>query len=260
MKTYQAIAELYDDEYAELDMLHRDVGFYLDQLPRRKQSILSLACGTGRDAIPLAQAHHNVVGVDLFEDMLAIARHKQSVCGIDDKQLRFVKQDLLKLKLNRSFDHAVCLFNGLLVFTTLPEQDRVLQNIRRHLKPGGTLWFDVFNPESARVFVDREEAIQPEVFFSRSLGTTVVRTTTLWRDKVRPHVRHTQFNYSWHEASGRKRASRVHFEVTWFMPREMVMLLERNGFEMISLWGDYDGSAITVDSPRVIAWARKKGR
>jgi SAM-dependent methyltransferase len=257
-KTYQAIAEFYDDEYEQLGMLQRDVPFYLNLLPKRPARVLALACGTGRDAIPLAQAGHHVVGVDLFDDMLAVARHKQKVTGIDAKRLRFVQQNLLTLDLNETFDHAACLFNGFIVFITLADQDRVLQNIAKHLRSKGTLVIDVFNPDNARIHSLREEDVQPETFFSRALGATVMRTMTLWRDASLPQVRHARFNYTWHDAQGRRKKRAVEFTNTWIMPREMVMLLERNGYTVTDLWGDYDRSPVSVHSPRLIVRARVK--
>lgn len=43
------------------------------------QTIADLGCGTGSLALPLAQQGHEVYGIDLSEDMLAVAqqRHKK---------------------------------------------------------------------------------------------------------------------------------------------------------------------------------------
>src|SRR3954451_711149 len=85
MKRYRAIAEYYDAENARHAMLEHDVPFFLGQLPKtRSQSILELAAGTGRAAIPLAQAGHRVVAVDYADDMLAIARRKRDAVGVTE--------------------------------------------------------------------------------------------------------------------------------------------------------------------------------
>jgi hypothetical protein len=63
-RAYRAIAEYYDAEMASHAMLEQDVPFFLGQLPNRRQSVLELATGTGRVAIPVAQAGHAVVGTD----------------------------------------------------------------------------------------------------------------------------------------------------------------------------------------------------
>src|SRR5207237_10309680 len=81
-RPYRAIAEYYDPEYAHHAMLQQDVPFFLGQLPRRSQSVLELAVGTGRAAIPIAQSGHKVLGVDYDKNMLAIARRKRDAVGL----------------------------------------------------------------------------------------------------------------------------------------------------------------------------------
>src|SRR4051812_6178457 len=104
MKRYKAIAEYYDAEYAGLAMLDQDVPFFLSHLPKRRQSILELAAGTARAAIPIAQAGHRVVAVDYDPDMLAIAKRKRDSVGLPERDLSLLKRDVLKLSLPEKFD------------------------------------------------------------------------------------------------------------------------------------------------------------
>jgi ubiquinone/menaquinone biosynthesis C-methylase UbiE len=86
VKSYRAIAEYYDAENENHAVLREDVPFFLGQLPRRRrQSVLELAAGTARAAIPIAQAGHGVVGVDYAADMLDIARRKRDAVGLTDR-------------------------------------------------------------------------------------------------------------------------------------------------------------------------------
>src|SRR3954466_15085551 len=98
MKRYKALAEYYDAEYAELAMLREDVPFFLGQLPRRRpQSVLELAVGTGRAAIPIAQAGHRVVGVDYAADLLDIAKRKCETAGLTKANLDLRMGDIRRL-------------------------------------------------------------------------------------------------------------------------------------------------------------------
>jgi ubiquinone/menaquinone biosynthesis C-methylase UbiE len=126
MKRYKAIAEYFDSEYANLEMLKHDVPFFLGQLPRKKQTVLELAVGTARAAIPIAQAGHRAVGVDYARDLLAIAERKRRAVGLKDRELSLLYGDVRKLDLGRRFDWVIILFNTFLAFPTLKEQDRVL--------------------------------------------------------------------------------------------------------------------------------------
>src|SRR3954470_5751581 len=119
MRSYRAIAEYYDAEDEQLDILAHDVPFFLDHLPRRRRlSVLELAVGTARAAIPIAQAGHRVVGVDYDAQMIAIAKRKRDSVGIPEKNLKLLRQDALRLKLGEKFDWICIFFNTLVNFTT----------------------------------------------------------------------------------------------------------------------------------------------
>ena len=264
MPAYRAIAAYYDAENADVPLLHQDVPFFLDHLRRRKRlDVLELCVGTGRAAIPIAQAGHRVVGVDVDADLLAIAGRKRDGVRLTDRQLDLRVGDALDLDLDRRFDWACVFFNTLLVFTTLAEQDQLLGTVvGRHLKPGGRLWLDIFNPDLGLLSNPALTDLQPHAFHVPELGRTVTSTTDIRVDAAAQTQRVT-FNYTWFDAAGRRRRERTRFTLTWLFPRELRLLLERNGFRIEHLYGNYDGSPVTSGSPRLIACctvARPGGR
>lgn len=250
-KRYQAIAEYYDAEYSDRKMLEQDVPFFLKQLPKRKQTILELAVGTGRAAIPLAQAGHRVVGVDYAGDMLDIARRKRDALGLSDRELELVRRDALKLSLNRKFDWVCLFFNMFLAFTTLKEQDRLLRVVRTHLRPDGRFWLDIFLPDLSLIPNPSLEERDPHTFFVPRFGRTVAMTTSLRR--VDTQVSRVTFHYTWFDEFGRQRREKTEFEMTYIFPRELQALVERNGLRIERTWGNYDGSPVRATSPRIIA-------
>ena len=254
MKHYRAIAEYYDAENANHPVLEQDVPFFLGQLPKRRQSILELAVGTGRAAIPLAQAGHRVVGVDYAADMLAIARRKREAVGLTERQLSLVRGDLLKpgLDLRSRFDWVCIFFNSFNGFATLEQQDRVLSFARRHLKPRGRFWIDVFQPDLTVLAKPVSRAMDPTLFHVPSLNRTVMKTTDI-RQSPEAQIQHVTFHYAWIDERGVTRRQRTEFDGTYVFPRELRILLERNGLRIEHLWGDYDGSPIGANSPRMIA-------
>lgn len=251
-KRYRAIAEYYDAECEAIPWLQHDVPFLLKHLPGKSVDVLELACGTGRVAIPLAQAGHRVVGVDYASDMLAIAKRKRDASGLSEKQLKLVEQDVLNLDLKQKFDFVAILFNGFLAFATLAEQDRLLQKIRAHLKPRGKFWLDIFQPNLAILATYRSRNHAPTIFHVPSLNRTVFLVVDVERDPAK-QLQLITFRYKWFDEKGRERKAQTKFTLTFIMPRELQLLLERNGFETEQLWGDYDGSELDADSPRMIA-------
>jgi ubiquinone/menaquinone biosynthesis C-methylase UbiE len=255
MPRYKAIAAYYDAENEHHSMLEQDVPFFLDHLPRRrKQRVLELAAGTGRAAIPIAQAGHTVVGVDYDPAMLAIARRKRDVVGLSERQLSLVRADILKLNLRQRFDWACILFNTFLVFTTIAQQDAALQVVHRHLKPRGRLWIDIFQPNLALLAREQSVGYDPVLFHVPELDRTVLRSTDVRRDPA-AQVQQITFNYRWYDDRGQERREKIEFALTFIFPRELQLLLERNGFRLDRVYGNYDGSALNADSPRMIAVA-----
>jgi ubiquinone/menaquinone biosynthesis C-methylase UbiE len=254
-KRYRAIADYYDAENERLAWLQHDVPFFLRQLAKTPQDVLELATGTARAAIPIAQAGHRVVGVDYAEEMLEIARRKRDAVGLGERELSLLHSDVMKLNLRRKFDWITIFFNTFLGFTTLHEQDAVLQVVRGHLKARGRFWIDIFQPNLAMMANEESRGIDPALFYVPRLNRSVFISVDVKRDPSRQLQRVT-FNYRWFDDRGRERRQKTRFDLTFIFPRELQILLERNGFVIDAIFGDHDGRPLTADSPRIIACCR----
>jgi ubiquinone/menaquinone biosynthesis C-methylase UbiE len=99
--------------------------------------VLDVACGTGaasRAIARVAGADGSVTGVDLGEPTLAVARSFEPEEGA--APIEFLQADATQLPLpDASFDVAICQ-QGLQFF---PDRVAALAEMRRALKPGGTL-------------------------------------------------------------------------------------------------------------------------
>jgi SAM-dependent methyltransferase len=250
-KRYKAIALYYDAEYADLPMLREDVPFFLGQLPAKKQSILELCVGTARAAIPMAAFGHRVAGVDYDDDLLAIARQKRDAAGVSDKRLELICADAKAVELCKKFDWVCVFFNTLLAFPTLDELDQLLATVRRHLKPRGRLWVDIFNPDLTLLSNRKSTGLEPRTFFVPELNRSVFCTTDVEVDQA-AQVQQVTFNYRWFDPAGRTHRERFRFELTWLFPRELQLLMERSGFDVEAMYGNYDASPVTSVSPRII--------
>ncbi|MFE0760282.1 methyltransferase domain-containing protein [Streptomyces smyrnaeus] len=113
-------------------------------------TVLDLGCGTGRDAYVLAQlvgARGQVIGVDMTEEQLAVARRHQ---GWHTERFGYANTDfrhgyIEDLAAAGVRDASVDLVVSNCVLNLSPDKPRVLSEIFRVLKPGGELYFsDVF--------------------------------------------------------------------------------------------------------------------
>ncbi len=251
MKQYRADPEFYDAENESSPMLQHDVPFFLGHLPKRRQRILELAVGTGRAAIPIVQAGHRVVGVDNNRGMLSVARRKRDYLGLAALELDLRQGDVLTLNLRQKFDSICLFFNTMLAFTTTSQQDRLLRTVRGHLKPRGRFWVDIFNPDLVRLAQPRATDIDPTLMLLPADGRSVMRTVDVRRDPVR-QIQRLTYKYVWFDAKGNPRKRKTEFDLAYIFPRELQLLLERNGLRVQKMYGNYDGSAVTGDSPRII--------
>jgi ubiquinone/menaquinone biosynthesis C-methylase UbiE len=99
--------------------------------------VLDVCCGTGASALPAARAVSqggSVLGVDLAERLLKIARAKANAARLTNIELR--RGDMTALGFpDASFDAVVCVFGIFFV----PDMERQVAELSRMLRPGGTL-------------------------------------------------------------------------------------------------------------------------
>src|SRR6476646_11262799 len=81
-----------------------DVPFFRRLAIETGGPVLELGAGTGRVAIPIAEAGIEVVGLDRSRAMLALAERKRRALPAEvRRRLRFVEGDMTDLRLGRRF-------------------------------------------------------------------------------------------------------------------------------------------------------------
>ena len=103
----------------------------LAEIFKGKMRILDIGTGTGFLAIILAELGHEVVGIDISEEMLKVARRKAADKGV---RIDFRIGDAENLPFDdEEFDATICRH----VLWTLPNPERAISEWKRVVKKGG---------------------------------------------------------------------------------------------------------------------------
>ena len=117
--------------------------FVEQELPKTTGQILDLACGAGRLAVMLAQNGYQVSGVDLSEEMLALAEMHAREANL---AIPFMQGNMLDLSELGQYSAVTCFADS---FCYLQDEAQVLQafkEVYQHLENNGKFIFDVITP------------------------------------------------------------------------------------------------------------------
>jgi SAM-dependent methyltransferase len=213
---YDAIASIYDPWSASV---FEDIEFYVEEALASGGPVVELAVGTGRVAVPIAEAGIHVIGVDQSEKMLETARRyarEQNVEALLDLRLADLREPGIDVRVPL----VICPFRSLLHMPDDTEKIRALEAARNLLEPDGRLVFDVFCPSAEDIeethgrWLEREPGI-----LERADWDKAARTLTL---------------------SVKSDGASATMSLHWAGPEEWSQLLERAGFELDALYGWFD--------------------
>ena len=110
------------------------------------QRVLDVGCGSGASALPAALAvgsEGRVIGIDLAENLLALATHKAARLGLEN--VAFRQADMTELDYpDASFDAVVCVFAIFFV----PDMEAQIARLWRLVRPGGRLAVTTWGPDA----------------------------------------------------------------------------------------------------------------
>ncbi|MSQ24038.1 MAG: class I SAM-dependent methyltransferase [Chloroflexi bacterium] len=207
------------------------------------QRVLDIACGYGRHALQLARQGLRVVGLDLSEYFLGVAKERMSK---DGGSAHFVRGDMRILPFGTVFDAAVCLGGSFGQFATEDEDLALLRETGQALKPGGKFLLDVANRDGILSrFIGKDWNELPD-------GTVALHERR-W-DSLQGRVEGRDVVIG---TDGRKRE--YQHSMRLYGAPEISSMLSRAGFDVLALYGSLAGSAFGWDSPRVNVVAQRIG-
>ena len=216
MTLYDRIAAFYDPWSRSVT---EDVGFYVEQALASGGPVVELAVGTGRIAVPIAEAGVPVIGVDSSPEMLRVARaaaESAEVSGLVDLRLG----DLREPPVSERVPLVICPFRSLLHMETEDEKRRAARAAGGLLEADGRFVFDVFSPS-------RED---------------IEETHGLWLEREPGILERADWDEGTRTLSLSLHAGDVltTFGLHWLSAPEWHRLLDEAGFEIEAVYGWFD--------------------
>ena len=247
--------EIYDPWGRILNGDSGDADFYIEQARRWGSPVLDLGCGTGRIAIVLAAHGFDVVGLDLSAPMLRIAERKRSSLADEGaRRLTFVEGDLTDFDLGRSFPLIITPARSFQFMLTPAAQRSALAAMRRHLRPGGALVLDLFDPRLEWVVpgpdaeLPRRQATVGNPVSGNDVRIEVIeRTLDPLRQTIDELYRLTELD----DAGREVRTATERLVLRWTLRSEVRHLAELEGFAVEAEYGDFRGGPPTYGAEQV---------
>lgn len=144
IKAYDTDSQKYINSTKKL-ILHQEIETLTKGMPK-SGLILDAGCGFGRDTKVFIDRGFKVIGIDLSEKLLEIAK-------INIPQAKFIKMDLRILDFpDNYFDAIWC--NAALLHLSIEDIKKALDEFYRVLKHGGKLFVSFKKGEGSREFVE----------------------------------------------------------------------------------------------------------
>src|SRR6266567_34711 len=179
-------------------------------------SILDLCCGHGRHAIPLAQHGYKVTGQDLSEVFLREAEKEAMGKGV---HVDWLHGDMRNIPFENEFDAVINIFTAFGYLENQDEDQQVLNQIYKALKPGGLFLLEIIHREG------------------------LMRRFSPHMIEYHPDGRRKEYGH----------AARV------YTLTELAQMLTMAGLQVKAYFGALDGRELTIDSFRLILLGQKVG-
>ncbi len=142
VEQYGGFAYLYDRLMEDVDYI--EWANYIEKIMiqenKKPHKILELACGTGNITIQLANKGYDVIGLDISQDMLMVAKDKSLR---NNKNILFIEQDMIELELDEKFDCVLSMCDGINYIVDEDDLAQVFKNVYDALEDEGIFIFDI---------------------------------------------------------------------------------------------------------------------
>lgn len=245
MNSYERFAEVYDELMTDIPYAEYVNWIQLHAPAQSFKNLLDIGCGTGTLALMLGQAGYTVSGVDLSEEMLAIASARMDAA---QASIPLFAMSMDELDGFENLDVAIIPIDSINYVT---DEHKVIETLKRifdSLREGGQLFFDVHS-----LFK------MDEIFLDSPFTYDDGEITYVWHTEPGEyeHSVYHQMTFFVQTVNGLyERFDEEHFQRT-FAYEQYVVWLKEIGFSHVEVSADWTAEQPTDESERIFIRAVK---
>src|SRR3990167_4727369 len=208
-----------------------EVAFY-KQFLDKKNIILEPMCGSGRLLIPLMQEGYTIHGVDNSQEMLKSCKERASQVGLHPI---LFEENIETMSLPHRYNIILIPLGSLQLLYPRDIAFKTLQNLKKHLYPGGKLILDLFIPWDALYENNQEEFTEKEVLTDNG---KIIHQSHNKANKYEQYIYcESQYKKIVGDTIVAEENEQMH--ICWYYHYEMELILERYGFINIQYQEEY---------------------
>ncbi len=205
--------------------------------------LLDLACGQGWLTIPLAQRGFHVTGFDLSAALLTRAGQAADQAGV---QVEWVRGDMrdLPVEWTDRFAYVTLTLSEFGCFDDESENQRVLDQVARVLKPGGRFLLDlVVNRDGLVMQGEPHNCLEGDGFFVSEQGSFDLVSG------LHQRVFHWYYEGQRHETK---------WQIRVYTPPEVAHMLKKAELQVLAVYANLVGDELTRESMGMVFVAQKQ--
>ncbi len=227
--------------------------FYLELAVKLSaSSIIDIGCGTGLLTYELDRRGHTLIGVEPSSAMLDVARRRSYT-----KSVQWIQGSATELK-NIQVDLAIMTGHVAQFFLDDESWQAALKAIYKALHPGGHLAFESRNP-MVQPWTNNENAGHidwPSKSSRRKVNDPVAGPVERWMQLLKIEDERVRYeNHYLFTKSGEELVSLN--ELRFRTLEELSQTLVNAGFSVDNVFGNWDGSPVSIENPEFIFVARR---
>lgn len=230
--------------FADPEQTKREANFVVKALQLTPDSkLLDLCCGFGRHTYEISKISQcSITGLDLSDEYLAIANAQHAAPNIT-----YRKGDMRDIPFDEEFDAVTNLFTSFGFFDDDAENEQVLKEVHKTLKPKGLFFLDY---ENKFWFIRNDVLLKHHSWQKKD-------DETYYLMENRYDVMNEREIFEVNIMKQGRVVEQVGYNIRLYSLPELRAMLNRSGFEIVKIWGDYEGNPYSVHSKRLITLSRK---